>query len=369
MKKLILKVVIALLFYTTGNNLLYANDTISRNYSIGLKLHYGKILPHAKDLWRFGIYNPYGVQIDFGWFRDETKSWDQCNCYAKIGFSFIWFNFGYSEVLGNAYNPMFYYEPLLTYKRKLFLSLKVGMGPSFLDKPYHETDNPENEFFSASLSYILLLHLNIKYRISPQFEVNISGCYNHISNGGVKQPNRGINFPSFNVGFNYNFKQVILRDRSGSGRQNFKNEQIRYDVAFYGTAKSIRANGNYPQKNLPVYGIYGSASKRLSRMSAIIGGAEWVSDGYVKEKMMREDKDIDHYNASLIIGHELLIGKTIFSQNLCFYIYNPYESEDDLMYQRYSLRYQVTERFFTGFSLKAHRHVAHIFDVRFGVSF
>jgi len=104
-------------------------------------------------------------------------------------------------------------------------------------------------------------------------------------------------------------------------------------------------------------------------MSALVLGTEWVSDGWVKEIMIRRNEDTDHHNASLIIGHELLIGKIIFSQNLCFYIYNPYESEDDVLYQRYSLRYQLSDHLFTGFTLKAHRHVAHIFDVRFGVYF
>lgn len=344
-------------------------DTIQRNYSIGLKAHYGNILPHAKDLWKFGIYNPYGLQFDFGWFRDEVKSWEQSNCYAKVGFSFIWFNFGYPEVLGNSYNLLFYYEPLLSYKKKFYISLKAGVGPSIMDKPYDEIKNPENEFFSSSLSYIMLVHLNFKYRISPQFTVNASASYNHISNGGVKQPNRGINFPTFNVGFDYNFNQVIFNDKISNEPKDFRKEKPRYNIALFGTAKNIGAREGYEQKNLPVYGIYGSVSKRLSRMSGLVIGSEITSDGYVKEKMKRLEEDIDHRNISFVIGHELLIGKIKFSQNLCFYLYNPYKSEDDLMYQRYTLQYQITDYLYTGFSLKAHRHVAHIFDVRLGLSF
>ena len=365
MSRIKFSIVILVLFI----NSIYASDTASIVYSLGLKIHYGNILPHAKDLWEFGVYNPYGAQIDFGWYRDIEKSWEQCKCHSKIGLSLIWFNFGYPEVLGNSYNPIFYYEPLLSYKKKFYTSLKAGFGPSFLDNPYHEINNPENEFFSSWLSYILLLHLNFKYRITPQFEVNLSACYNHISNGGMKQPNRGINFPSFNIGFDYQFKTYDLSDRSSKDSKDYKKEKIRTDIAIYGTAKAINARDEYKEKILPVYGIYGSVSKRLSRMNAIVGGAEWVSDGYVKELMIRREENIDHHNASVIIGHELLIGKIIFSQNLCFYVYNPYESEDDVLYQRYSLRYQLTDHLFTGFTLKAHRHVAHIFDVRFGVCF
>lgn len=368
MKNLVITIFFVFSFslFVNGNN---KKDSTRRNYSIGLKAHYGNILPHAKDLRKFGIYNPYGLQFDFGWFRDEAKSWEQCNCYSKAGLSFIWFNFGYPEVLGNSYNFLFYYEPLLSHKKKFYTSLKAGVGPSIMDKPYDEIENPENEFFSASLSYIMIMHLNFKYRISSQFTVNTSASYNHISNGGVKQPNRGINFPTFNVGFDYNFNQVIFNDKISNEPKDFRKEKPRYNIAVFGTAKNIGAREGYEQKNLPVYGIYGSVSKRLSRMSGLVIGSEITSDGYVKELMIRREKNIDHHNASFIIGHELLIGKIIFSQNLCFYVYNPYESEDDVLYQRYSLRYQLTDHLFTGFTLKAHRHIAHIFDVRFGISF
>lgn len=368
MKNLIITIFFVFSFslYVNGYN---KNDTTQINYSIGIKAHYGNILPHAKDLWKFGIYNPYGLQFDFGWFKDEEKSWDQCNCYAKVGLSFIWFNFGYPEVLGNSYNFIFYYEPLLSYKKKFYTSLKAGFGPSIMDNPYDEIKNPENEFFSATVSYILLLHFNFKYRISSQLAINASACYNHISNGGVKQPNRGINFPTFNLGFDYNFSQVIFSNNVHVEVKDFRKEKIRYNFAVFGTAKTIGSWEGYEQKNLPVYGIYGSANKRLSRMNGLIIGGEITSDGYVKERMKRLENDIDHRNVSFIIGHELLIGKIKFSQNLCFYLYNPYKSEDDLMYQRYTLQYQITDHLFTGFSLKAHRHVAHIFDIRVGVSF
>ena len=84
---------------------------------------------------------------------------------------------------------------------------------------------------------------------------------------------------------------------------------------------------------------------------------------------MRRDKTTDHRNGAILIGHELIIGKIIFAQLLGIYVYKPYKGDDDPVYQRYRLRYQFTNHMFAGITLKAHRHVAHIFDVRFGANF
>lgn len=347
-----------------------ASDSVRIHYLIELKAHHGFILPHAKDLRKWATTNPQALHLDFGWYRDVDKSWEQCNCYAKTGLSFIWFDLGNSDVLGHAFNLLYYYEPLLTYKRRFYLSLKAGMGPSYLTKVYDEVDNPDNEFFSTRISYMLLMHLNFNYRVSDRWKVNFSGCYNHISNGGVKQPNRGMNFPTLNAGFEYSLRpKTELKPLQIEDKYYWK-EKIRYDFSFYGTGKSIRAWDNYPSKILPVYGLYAGASKRVSRMNAIAGGVEWESDGYVKELMIRREEDTDHNNLAVFLGHELLIGKITFSQLLGIYFYQPYVGEeDDPVYQRYYFRYQVTKHFHTGITLKAHRHVAHIFDIRLGVNF
>jgi hypothetical protein len=85
--------------------------------------------------------------------------------------------------------------------------------------------------------------------------------------------------------------------------------------------------------------------------------------------MRRKGKSTDHHNGAILLGHELIIGKIIFAQMLGIYLYKPYIGNDDPIYQRYRLRYQYTDHLFAGMTLKAHRHVAHIFDVRFGMNF
>ncbi|MFC2086943.1 acyloxyacyl hydrolase [Bacteroidota bacterium] len=345
-----------------------ANKHDDKYLVFGLQQHYASVLPHAKDLKKWAGTHPYGIQLDIGGFRNDEKSWAQCKCYSRIGFSFIWFDLGNHDTLGHSINTLFFYEPILMYRNRFHMTLKAGIGPSYLTNPYDEISNPENEFFSARISYLLIMQLNFNYRITNHLSLNAAASYNHISNGGIKLPNRGINFPGLKAGFEYSLKQKEFYNRE-ENEKNFWKEKIRYDISFYGTAKSIRKSEYYEQKYLPVFGLFGSASKRFSRFSSVLTGIEWASDGYVKEIMRRLNRDTDHNDIALLVGHELLMGKISFSQILCVYVYNPYKGEDDAVYQRYFLRYQVSDHVHTGVTLKAHRHIAHIFDIRFGVNF
>ena len=40
-----------------------------------------------------------------------------------------------------------------------------------------------------------------------------SGNYNHISNGGLKQPNKGINYPTLALGLDYIPNPILIQNR------------------------------------------------------------------------------------------------------------------------------------------------------------
>jgi hypothetical protein len=271
-----------------------ARDTTEKYYFFGLKHHLGSILPHAEDLKMWSGTYPWGFRFDAGKFRDDKKSWEQCQCYSKTGLSALWFSFGNPDTLGYGYGAMLFYEPLLTYRNRLFMSLTAGIGPVYLTKPYDEENNPANQFFSSSLSYLLLMHFNLYYRLKPNINIVLSACYKHISNGGMKQPNRGINFPGISAGIEYKLKQKKFPKQKIIDSRDYLTNRFRFDFSVFVTAKSISANYEYKSKILPVYGLYTSASMGLGRMNGIAAGFEFTSDGYVKELMYRRDKNSEN---------------------------------------------------------------------------
>jgi len=143
----------------------------------------------------------------------------------------------------------------------------------------------------------------------------------------------------------------------------------RYDVLMLFTAKTVdRGYERYPG-----VGVNLGFSKVISRMNALSLNFEFMNDisdkKYIEKNNLldKDNKLLDHKYFSFMSGHELLLGRFVFYQQIGFYIYSPYKRRDPL-YQRYGLNYYINKKFFIGINLKAHREVADFLDFRIGFS-
>jgi hypothetical protein len=294
----------------------------------------------------------------------KEKNWQQCNCYSKTGISFLYINYNNPEIVGNSYNLIGFAEPFFIRSNRFLLSARMGVGVSFLDKIYDSEKNPENTFFSTHISYIVHIDINAYYQLNDRYSLMAYAKYNHISNGGVKQPNYGMNFPMFGVGLNY----------SPSGKINFPEREKRefspdmfYNVYTFGMIKKISENEYFPEKTTYVFGFYGLAGRTVSIINGFSIGVEYLNDGAAKEEILRKNLTDDHQKISGLIGHHLLFGKFDFSQYWGTYIYSPSDSRN--FYQRYSLSYQFSKYVLGGVTLKTHGDVADSFNILLGLSF
>jgi hypothetical protein len=334
-------------------------------FSLGLRSHYGFIIPHSNTIREVARSKPWGVELDAALLLTGDRAWDYCFCYPRMGLSLSYFNYANPRVLGNGYTLVYYVEPFLSYRRRVNFSFRAGGGLAYLDTPYHPVTNPANLFYSAPLSFLLQINLALNYRLSPHLNLRAAGYYSHISNGGMREPNKGINFPTASLGLDYTFRPPVLTERprthrgQGAARKNY------FEGALAFTAKP--ANPGERQRH-PILGGLGTYHRTVSRRSVLHGGAAWESDWTLKEKAERANQRTGFHRASLLVGHDLLIGRFEFSQALGAYVYSPYRARDPV-YQRYALKFRLTRRLFTAVTLKAHRQVADYLDGRIGVRF
>jgi len=332
--------------------------------SLALKPQYGLILPHSSKVGHLTHTNPFGVELEYGWLMLKEKNWRQCNCYSKTGTSFLYVNYDNPEVVGNSYNLIGFAEPFLIRTNKFILSARMGVGISFLDKIYDETQNPENTFFATHVSFIAHIDLNTYFGLCNDLSLNAFLKYNHISNGGIKQPNYGMNFPMFGVGLTYYpAGKVRFPDRS---EKEF-NPEMFYHMYLFGMIKKIEENQYYPEETTFNFGFYGLVGRTVSVLNGFSIGAEYFYDAGAKEEISRKGLDDDFQKVSGLIGHHLLFGKFDFSQYWGTYIYAPYKPAN--FYQRYSLSYKFFDHFLAGVTLKAHGDAADSFHVLLGVTF
>ncbi|UCG28735.1 MAG: acyloxyacyl hydrolase [Bacteroidales bacterium] len=343
---------------------------IKSPFIAGLRLHYGMIIPHSNKIAHLSNTNPRGVELDLTWHLMPRKYWEYCFCYPRSGFSVFYTDYGNPEIIGSSIAIYPYIEPFVGAHRKWSMSIRFGIGPAFSNKHYDAETNPENLFFSDHISFIAMLNLALNYRPNDRMNFRLAANYNHISNGGIKEPNLGINYPTFNIGMDYSLVPVGFDDRMKNKSITVNPDKNRFEVAWI-FAGRIGING---EEQFLITGLTTGYSRLVSRVSAFSAGAEWICDGSLRQEIrtgniLDDSGDyVDHNRIALLFGHELLLGRFIFSQQLGVYLYSPYKAMDPV-YQRYGLSFFVGEKFLVGINIKAHRHVADFLDLRLGFSF
>jgi hypothetical protein len=349
--------------------LLFSNpgDTLKRPTIVGFKSHYGFIIPHSKVIENNSGSNPFGAEIILSKFNVNENDWRQCNCYSRIGISFGAFNFGNKAILGNSTNLQVFIEPVIKPKNNLFFTFKAGTGIAYLSEIYNEIYNPENLFFSTHISFLLYIDFLLHYKITNNLVFNMGANYNHISNGGTKQPNKGMNFPTASIGLEYIFNPVDIKLHNYT-KKDTVSKKIKNEFIFFYSLKMQAKSSEFKETPCNIIGGSWRIVKRISTLNAFSIGTDLVWDGFIKEQIRREQTEIDNKRVSITVGHDLLFGRFLFSTQIGFYIYSPYKAMDPV-YEKYALFYKINKNFISGIFLKAHRHVAELMGISAGYAF
>lgn len=183
-------------------------DTIPGKFT-GFQAQYGFIIPHSESIRDVSHSRPYGLSISRNRMRTTYRDWQVFNSYWISGLEASYFNFQNTNVLGSAFTLSSFAEPVLSFGKKYFLTIRFGGGVSYHTKIYDQEDNPLNLFFSSRISFPAGIAARFKFCISNKTFITVSGTYNHISNGGYKQPNKGMNFPTLSLGMEHFQKRSL----------------------------------------------------------------------------------------------------------------------------------------------------------------
>ncbi|HOK98303.1 MAG TPA: acyloxyacyl hydrolase [Bacteroidales bacterium] len=340
-------------------------DTIEYNpFYLGVRTYYGFIIPHSESIRSISYSRPRGVGIEAGWIALGQRVWDHCFCYPRVGFNFYFTDFNNHDILGRAYAMLFYVEPSFTVLRRMYLSYRFGMGIAFMDTPYDSIRNPRNLFYSTYLSFPLQAAISLNVRVTDRFVFRLGFHYEHISNGGLKQPNKGINYPTAGIGVNYLVDKLMVPTRDKISHTLYP-DFFQMNLVLSGTAKTI---ANNESSRYFIYGLLLEVQKKIARINALSVGTDVTIDYSLKETLRRANLNDDYKRVGILTGHNLLIGRIVFYQKLGVYVYSPYKAKDPV-YQRYGLLYRTTKNTSIGIDLKAHRHVADFLDVRLAYHF
>ncbi|WKN41874.1 acyloxyacyl hydrolase [Tunicatimonas pelagia] len=332
---------------------------------VGVKSHVGFIIPHATVLQSLANSTPWGIGLEAGRVLKSADAWASCNCFTKVGVGVTYFDFQNPQELGQSYNLTMFGEPYLSFRKNWFITLRGEVGVSYLTKIYDEITNPNNLFFGSSTSFIGLASLTLNYRLQEDAILRLSANYNHISNGGIRSPNKGMNFPTLSLGVEKHFGDQQFPTHA---RQPGLRVQPWHRYLYLGgSRRSLEANALYKRSSYLNLGIETGALRPVSNINGFLAGAELYYNGAKAEQARRENNESVPLRLSLTLGHALVFGKLSFTQQMGYNAYQPQTTGDKSFFQRYAIYYQLGKLLNAGVSLKVHGHVADFIDMRVGI--
>jgi hypothetical protein len=334
-------------------------------FSIGLGVQHGSIFAHSPEVENTKGANPTGVELIFSWQRNDPAIWDLCNCFPRKGLLLAYYDYD-NAILGRSMTAAYFLEPTYRINKKLFFSFRGATGLSYLSNPFDTIHNPTNRSYSTTMSMYLLLGLGLWYRFDGHWSLNASMNYQHESNGGLRQPNKGINWPTAGFTLSYQRNPRPFHNGPRSKEKYWLQNSVRWDIGAFGIAKRVLdQDGN--SSRLPLIGVSFQGSKQVGRISALTLGIEAYHDEALRTTLKNDSIDASAVRSGLLVGHEFLLGKFLFSQRLGVYIFDqtPYF---DRLYHRWGIHFRINRKLGVGLNLQAHKQVADFGDLRFTYS-
>jgi hypothetical protein len=334
--------------------------SVVTGFSVGM--HYGSIFAHSEEVQNTAGANPIGVELSYTWQRRDKGVVDLCNCYPRQGIVASYFNFD-NEILGQGVMAGWMLEPTYRLGKKLQLGIRGVAGLAWMSNPFDSVSNPGNQSYSTAISAWLVVGASLSYPISEKWRVQLGGNFEHTSNGGMRQPNKGVNYPTASIHLQYTPNPLPYYKGSRNNDKFWKGNSWRKDLGFFGTGKrSVNEAGIGTRQ--PIIGLVALGSKQVGRINALTAGIEAYYDGY-NANLMKTDsiENTSALRVGMMGGHEFLLGKFIFSQQLGIYLYKP-APYDKSWFHRWGLLYGINKNMWAGINLKAHLQVADFIDLR-----
>ncbi len=317
-------------------------------------VHGGQLQIHSSKIENYRGVQPFGAGLDLSWKFISPDAYSLCRCYPYLGISVNYWDFGHSS-LGNGLSALFYVEPVLFSPFDVDVSLKTGLGISYLDKPHDEIHNPGNIVYSTSVSFPLMTGVSLFYALSDDWSVGLSAMFQHISNGGTNQPNLGVNYTTLGIGISRKLDaQSVPSARSVDPFDRATSKS--------GVSLTFLPGLKEPENSERKAFVAGLSAEYFSQFARINGWSAGLMGEWAGSREGSSLADLGRLSA--VAGHHFLLGRFDFGQTAGLYLYRGH-STHSRWFLYYTLDFELNTLFGVGVGLKAHGKVAEFLGARF----
>lgn len=324
----------------------------------GVNINYGDIWAHTPSI---QYVEGQSLNLQARWYRElnDDEDWTSPFRHPITGLALHYISTN-TTLLEDGYGATLFIEPRILDSEKFSIKTRIHGGLAYRTTKYHKEDNPLNLLISTDLSFMFELKMLIDYKFSEHFGLGVNYSFTHFSNGAVKQPNLGLNIPTY--GFNINYYPESEWFRKSPKRNVDFNRKVRFGIALgTGTRHFLEDTDKYSQ----LLSMDLHALKRFSPWYALeIDLKVLHRQGSIEEKDVYSTDYHQFVGASL--GNEFRFKNLAMLIQYGYYFYNSRDF-DGAFYGRNGARYYFSDHFFTSVTMVNHGKTADY--VNFSVGF
>ncbi len=350
---------IGVMLFFSFNSLFAQKDSSQR--VLAITAYSGGVFAHTASVKNVKGARVNGFALEFSKQATNEESFQVSRGYPLHGISLAYFDFG-TPILGHGFTAAYFFEPVYRLSDHLNFQFRGTVGAAYLSDPFDSLKNSTNKNYSLHFNPYLELSGGFIYRINQHISFDLSANFHHISNGDFHQPNAGLNWITASSSLLYYPGNNKLPVYAHKKNKDWKKLPPKVDIGLMFVPQQSY-NYHWLAQRKFAAGIFAQVSKQVSRTDALTLGTEIYHNEITDAQQAPLGNSEPSLLAGVHIGHEFLLGKVIFSQQIGTYLTKHPSFFSDI-YHEWSLRYIIDQHWQAGVGLKAHTDEADFIALR-----
>jgi len=323
------------------------------------KVYYGWTLDHHIEITPYKRHYP-AFEVSLQRATYGRTRWEYMYNYPLIGIAYWYSDLGKTKPLGEAHAVFPFINFPLLGKKGFNIYFRLGVGLGYLTKKYDRYENYENlaigSHLNGNVNLLVEARMNMGKRLIAAGGVSLV----HFSNGGIKQPNYGLNMPGVNLSLAYRLstenpymKRKLLPELYLFEFDGKRYVNVDVDVAF--GAKSMQPMLGKGNMYL-VSAVWANMMWPVGYKGRLGFGVDISFDGSDKKTLelrgVYPEHDIQLVNTGLNAAYEMAFSRMAIMMNLGWQL-TGLDKRDGYVYEKLALRFGINENLYTALTLKA----------------
>jgi hypothetical protein len=330
-------------------------------WGIEVKPKLGYLMEHSSVMGHLPQQHALGGEISLFFNTTGRKAWQEAYKYPKIGVTFFGSTVGNLELLGTQWGAYAFMEFPFVKSERMEFTGKLGCGMAYGTKVFDQELNPKAVAMSTHINALICMGLQYRYFFGKNHIVTGIDL-THCSNGSTKVPNLGINLPYFSIGYG----RIIRALPKQKSLEAVIDHNWKFSAIGIFSLKEVFPTGG---KKYPVYGFSFFGQKLYNQKTGWEMGVDLIyktSINTYRTHLVKTKESIAQIG--VYSCYVLPLDKFYFVLGMGGYIRDEY-FQDNRLYHRLGMRYQVTPHLLINFTLKAHWAKADYVEYGIGYTF